>query len=230
MNKFVKIAGYEGWFLFMESEIDMDQVINFNKRSHESIISKYLKSPDDESVESKVLESKAKFLMHHNVGINYNQVFRKYGGTLLIREIGSWMLFHDQKITDVTFSEHFSWPVDSKSNIIICENDFEPEQWWVNYLSNRFPNESISTLNCFSQRTIDDLKDNLDYPKFITFTTTFSKLEWFENLINTIQYYSGRTLIVHWKGTDEVWENVRLEFQTQIENFERNNKLEIVKF
>jgi len=230
MNKFVKIAGYEGWFLVMESRMDVEDMLKLNTRMGQSIVTNYLRADNDKSLEYACLETKAKFVMQGKAVVNYNEFFYKYG-TILIREIGSWMLPNNKfQITETYLSEHFSWPVDSKSNIIICENDFEPEQWWVNYLSNRFPNESISTLNCFSQRTIDDLKDNLDYPKFITFTTTFSKLEWFENLINTIQYYSGRTLIVHWKGTDEVWENIRLEFQTQIENFERNNKLEIVKF
>ena len=78
MNKFVKLEGFEGWFLFMDSEIDIEQVINFNKKSFTGIVSKFLKTTDDGSLEYKNLEMKAKFLMTNNVGINYNQILHKY--------------------------------------------------------------------------------------------------------------------------------------------------------
>lgn len=162
--------------------------------------------------------------------MNYNQLLTKYGRPLLIRENGSYMNSGgNQEITDTFVSEHLSWPVDKSANVVICENDLNPEDWWISYLTDRFPDERIQTLNCFSQRTMEDLKDNLEFPKIITFTTTFSQLQWFENLIGTVQYQSGKTLIVHWKGTDEVWEDIRLEFKDQIENFELSNKIEIVK-
>ena len=229
MNKFVKLEGFEGWFLFMDSEIDIEQVINFNKKSFTGIVSKFLKTTDDGSLEYKNLEMKAKFLMTNNVGINYNQILQKYNQPILIREIGSWMIFHDQRIIETFSSKHFSWPIVDKSSIVICENDLEPEQWWVDYLTERFPEQSIQTLNCFSQRSDDDLRENLEYPSIITFTTTFTQLQWFENLINTIQHQKGKTLIVHWKGGDDVWKNIKIEFETQLKNFELNNRIEIVE-
>ena len=221
MYTFVKIKDYPDWFLLMDSPLSIEDMSKFNARMMQFVLHNYINAPHNHGSGSVAYVAKNP--------LNYNAVLCKYGCTMLIREIGSYMNNADNlQITETFISKYLSWPTDTASNVVICENDLSAEPWWLEMLTARFSTESIATLNCFSRRTLEDLKTHLEFPKFITFTTTFTTTTWFENLINTIKDMTGKVLIVHWKGDDQVWIQINLEFMNEINTFlENGNTIEI---
>lgn len=111
--------------------------------------------------------------------LDYESITKKCG-TILIREIGSYMLLKGNEITEEKFDEHF--PIEDFAEIVICENDKRSEYKWVNYLKSRFPNKKILTINYFDLRSDNEVEKFFSKAKYITFSTTFSNYEWFKKL------------------------------------------------
>lgn len=121
--------------------------------------------------------------------VDYYDKAREYGCAVHVRESGTWMTALEEDIEKRVVSIGF--PV-KESEIVICENDQFAESFWVAYLQNRFPGKSIETLNFFSQRSVEELKQNFENIKYITFSTTFTSYDWFNNLLEA---QSGQELI-----------------------------------
>jgi len=174
MNRYVKVKNHENWFLVLESDN---------------------KEPDglSEIMQEKVLRSEVCALHNpnnkmdfvHRVKIlatrmiDYEGLSKKYG-TILIREIGSFMPLSGNEITEETFDVNF--PIEEFGEIVICENDRRAEFKWVNYLKKRFPDKKIVTITFFDLRSEEEVEKYFEKAKYITFSTTFSRYSWFEKL------------------------------------------------
>lgn len=114
--------------------------------------------------------------------VDYDAIFEKYNKTLYIRPNGTYMMLSDrEEIIEEVFLSHF--PVKQVAEIVICENDKKEEYRWRKYLEKRFPEKKIKTINFFDLRSDEDILANFKGAKFITFSTTFSNLEWFNKLV-----------------------------------------------
>ncbi len=180
LNRYVKVEGHNNWFL----------VLNANTYEPNGL---------SENMQERILRSQVCGLHHdtpknrmdfvHRLkiaatrNIDYENLANKYG-TILIRPIGSFMPLYGNKITNEVFDNDF--PIEEYAEIVICENDEKAEWKWIEYLKNRFPNKKILTINYFDLRSDYDVKRYFEKAKYVTFSTTFSKYDWFEKLTKHI--------------------------------------------
>jgi hypothetical protein len=188
MYKFVKVKcnhykiTYDNWFLLLESPIlSTDQLVQFNGNMIQTVFHNMLHGDT-----SQVERLGRNFQHVLNTHVNYNELLEKYQMPLLIREIGSYMLLgKEHEITDVFCSDNCDWPLNS-GEIVICENDLAAPLHWINYLTERFPTTPITIINNFRNRDKDTVKKLIQTAKIVTFTTTFSNLDWWETVCDSI--------------------------------------------
>lgn len=181
MKTFVKIKGHPNWFWLVQNLSELPHNIGetMQKRLIESVSGDLFKTEDgrDNSLLAKLNA------VAHNPP-NYARIIHKYG-SILIRPVGSFMLFDGEEVIETILSENAFPKENSNSHICICENTMIADAEWVEYLKNRF-NKPLEVLNFFSTRPVDEIAESLAGMKFITFSTTFTNMEWFENLCMAI--------------------------------------------
>jgi hypothetical protein len=205
---------YEGWFLKYAA---VDPISNYG--FHEKLIEAEFKNSKKEK--ENLNFRKRLDLMSP---IDYYSVATKYNKTLLIRQIGSYMFLTDA-LTITAICQSDSWPTDNEgAEIVVCENDLNAEQYWIDYLQKEYPNMKINVLNGFRGRSIEDVRKHFNSAKFITFTTTFSNCDWVELLFNGLLELNGKTVLSH--CFNEVAQKDMFEmFSKDIKIFESNNNI-----
>jgi hypothetical protein len=174
LNRYVKVKGHPNWFLVLEA--DNDEPNGLSEIMQEKILRSEvcaLHNPEDK------MDFVHRVTLVATRGIDYEGLAKKYG-TILIRPIGSFMPLYYNEITDETFDTDF--PIEEFAEIIICENGQKAEYKWVKYLKSRFPNKKILTINFFDLRSENEVEKYFSKAKYITFSTTFSRFNWFEKL------------------------------------------------
>lgn len=201
LNRYVKVKGHPNWFMLLT--FTDKEPVGFSKNMQERIL------------RSEVLElhndtPKARMDFVHRVTlaatreIDYTALSKKYGA-ILIREIGSFMPLHLSDIIEERFDTHF--PATEFADILICENDRRCEYNWKMYLEKRFPAEKgILTLNYFDLRSEDDIKQYFDKATYITFSTTFTNIEWFEKLARLV---TDKHKVIGYCHNPEMWEQAK---------------------
>ena len=205
LNRYVKVKEHPNWFLVLEANNEEPNGLS-------------------ETMQEKILRSEvcalhnpeAKMDFVHRItlvatrAIDYESLAKKYG-TILIRPIGSFMPLYYNEITEETFDTDF--PIEEFAEIVICENDQKAEYKWVEYLKSRFPNKKILTINFFDLRSENEVEKYFSKAKYITFSTTFSRYQWFEKLT---KFSSGKKIIGYchssenWKRAKEINPNVEI--------------------
>lgn len=179
MNKYVKVKGHSNWFLEVSEDTNIDN--NFNANMKEKLIRKHVSTIHNEGKTQDFLTR----LIHLGVNdINYLQIVKKCG-TILVRPSGTFMLLKGSKVIEEKYSESF--PVTEYGDIVICENDSSSESFWIDFLTKRFPNKKIITINFFDLRTDSEISDYFEKAEIVSFSTTFSNLEWFKKLRKNIK-------------------------------------------
>jgi hypothetical protein len=174
MNRYVKVKGHENWFLVLES--GEDEPDGLSEIMQEKILRSEVCALHDPNAK---MDFTHRIILAATRNIDYESLAKKYG-VILIRPIGSYMLLSGNEITEETFDTDF--PIDEFGDIVICENDQKAEYKWVEYLKSRFPNQKILTINYFDLRSESEVEKYFNNAKYITFSTTFSKYNWFEKL------------------------------------------------
>lgn len=145
-------------------------------------------------------------------GIDYGKFANKYG-SIIIRENGTWQGYFPEQYDSIVYSE--VWPKSwDKADIVICENDPEPEKEWVEWLQKEYPGRTISTINFFGTRNDADLQSKLKDCNLITFSTTFTNTDWWEALLRN----KGDQPIVGYCHNYDSWPNVEGLNVTKIKN------------
>lgn len=182
-NRYVKVKGHNNWFLVLEPNTSLPN--NFSTVMQEKILrSEVYTLHGGKTIDKSDYDRRLKLLATKE--IDYEYIANKYG-TILIRPIGSYMPLRGNEITEEKFDSNFNqsyFPLDDCcfGEVVICENDKKAEYKWVQYLQARFPNKTIATINFFDLRTDGEVNEFFKRAKYITFSTTFSKYEWFEKL------------------------------------------------
>lgn len=197
MNRYVKVKGHENWFLVLEAQDDEPNGLS------ETMQEKILRS---EVCALHNPEAKLDFVHRVTLAatrlIDYESLAKKYG-TILIRPIGSFMPIYRNEITEETFDTDF--PIEEFAEIVICENDQKAEYKWVEYLKSRFPNKKILTINFFDLRSENEVEKYFSKAEYITFSTTFSRYEWF----NKLTKFSKGKNIIGYCHNKENWERAK---------------------
>jgi len=171
-SRFVKVKNHPNWFMVLEP--NQREPDGLSEKGQKQLLQATFgllgKNDPDFIVRLKMVATSQ---------INYEGLASKYG-TLLIRPIGSFMLMRGCEVTDEKWANHF--PIDNFAPIVICENDIRAEYQWVKYLERRFPNVPIATINFFSLRFEAEVAEYFKHAEYITFSTTFSDMGWFEKL------------------------------------------------
>ena len=174
MNRYVKVEGHNNWFLVLSKEDLIPDELS------EQMQTKMIRSEccklHDENNSNDVFHRLTMLAVNQ---LDYKRLVQEYG-TILVRPIGSFMLLNDNNIIEEKFDTDF--PIDEFGDIVICENDSVAEKFWVDYLKNRFPNSKIITINFFDLRSESEVEKYFEKAKFITFSTTFTNLRWYEKL------------------------------------------------
>jgi hypothetical protein len=182
---------HEGWFLKYAA---IDQPIN-NYDFHEKLIEVEFKKYINSKNETERLNFKQRLDLM--IPIDYYRVATKYNQTLLVRQIGSYMFLTDE-LTITAICQSDSWPTDNEgAEIVVCENDLNAEQYWIEYLQKEYPNVKINVLNGFRDRSVEDVRKHFNSAKFITFTTTFSNCDWVGLLFNGLLGLNNKTVLSH---------------------------------
>jgi len=206
LRRFVKIKGHSNWFLVLKSEEDEPNGLS------ESMQERILRS---EVCQLHNPDAKMDFVHRITLAatrkLDYENLAKKYG-TILIRPIGSFMTsLNNNEITDETFDTDF--PIEEFAEIVICENDQKAEYEWVEYLKKRFPKKKIITINFFDLRSEKEVEKYFEKAKFITFSTTFSRYNWFEKLS---KFATPKHNIIGFCHSKDNW-NRALEINSNIE-------------
>lgn len=176
MNKYVKVDCHKNWFLVL-SENDKEP---YNLSS----------DMGERMMRSEVCalhgDNPKKDIQHRLVAlatreINYENLVKKYG-TILIRPSGTFMLLYGNVVIEECFDNNF--PIEIFGEIVICENDRIAEHKWVDYLKKTYPNKKIVTINYFDLRSDSEVEKYFEKAELITFSTTFSNMDWFKKLNN----------------------------------------------
>jgi hypothetical protein len=206
MNRYVKVKGHPNWFLVLEA--DNYEPDGLSEIMQEKILRSEVCQLHHDTPQTRMdFEYRVKVMAIHN--LDYESLAKKYG-TILIRPIGSFMLLNGNEIIEETFDTDF--PVEEFGDIVICENDQKAEYDWVQYLKNRFPNTKIITINYFDLRSENEVKQYFDNAKYITFSTTFTRYEWFEKLTK----YSKGKEVIGYCHNKEKWERA-IEINPNVE-------------
>ena len=200
MNRYVKVKDthynitYKEWCRVVDPNEGVEK--SFNKQMQDRLFDTHVKNGIHSAMSRSDLKEGLSYVEWDNRNwadgakvlgaktTDYNKLSERFG-TLLVRESGSFMTMtsHTDVLEDV-ISNHY--PID-KANIVICENDHKAEYNWTKYLSVRFNSEPITVANYFFQRSNEELQAYFKQATYITFSTTFSDLTWWENLCINLQ-------------------------------------------
>jgi len=178
MNKYVKVVGHTNWFLVIEQ--GTKEPDNLSAKMGEIRLRSVTDLLNSEPATQDSWQRIQMLALHTR---DYESLAAKYG-TLLIRPIGSYMTLRGNQITEEKYDAHF--PVSNTGQIVICENDLVAESKWVKYLTHRFPDKTIVTINCFNMKSDEEIQLYFKDAEYITFSTTFSNVEWFETMTRLI--------------------------------------------
>ncbi len=199
MNRYVKVVGHNNWFLVLTK----DDVIptGLSETMQERVLRSEVSSLHDPNISpSRDLDIIHRITLAAVHTLDYEKLVMECG-SILVRPIGSFMLLNHNEIIQETFDIDF--PIEEYGEIVICENDCVAEYKWVKYLEKRFPNTKIVTINFFDLRSENDIVKYFSKAKYVTFSTTFTNLNWYEKLTKFADY--RHTII----GYCEDEENVR---------------------
>jgi len=202
MNKYVKVVGHSNWFLVLEPNVKEPEnlssdMVEIMIRSEISQLHK-VDQPDKQDLRHRMI-------MLGTQELDYEKIVEKYNKSILIRPSGSYMLLVHNEIIAEKYDSHF--PIDEYGEVVICENDSKAEYKWVQSLKRRFPNKKIVTINFFDLKSEDVILEYFNHADYITFSTTFSSLEWFEKLTKLAQ---PRHKIIGWSHDYSKWDSVAI--------------------
>lgn len=200
-RRYVKIKGHKNWFLVLNRGEKLP--FNFGVDMQEKILrSEVYTIHGGHKIDTTDWEKRVTLAATRK--IDYEALAEKYG-TIIIRPIGSFMLLSGEEITDERFDSNFNdtyFPNDSFTEVVICENDKTAEPKMINYLQDRFPNKTISTINFFDLRSEKEVNAIFKKATYITFSTTFSNFEWFKKLSNNL---SENHKVIGFCHNEEKW-------------------------
>lgn len=178
MNRYIKVVGHNNWFLVLTQNdfIPSELSEQMQERLLRSEVCQ-LHNPEISEVRNLDMMHRIKLLAVHQ--LDYEKIV-KQSGDILVRPSGSFMLLKHNEIIQEKFDTDF--PIDEFGEIVICENDSVAESFWVEYLKKRFPNSKIITINFFDLRSENHIKQYFNNARYITFSTTFTNLRWYEKL------------------------------------------------
>lgn len=113
----------------------------------------------------------------------------------------------DLTIHEVIYLEFPKMPNEAQTaDILVCENDSQPELWWNDVLANKYPKKSISVLTLFSERSVEELAIKFKSASVISFTTTFTSMTWFETILDVLYWndMTGKTIFGNHANSDWV--------------------------
>jgi hypothetical protein len=179
MNKYVKVKGHSNWFLQIDETDNIDP--DFDANMKEKLIRKHVSTIHNEGKTQDFVTR----LIHLGINdMNYLKLAKKYG-TILVRPSGTFMLLRGSELIEEKYSDSF--PVTEYGDVVICENDSSSESFWMDFLRKKFPDKKIVTINFFDLRTDSEISDYFEKAEIVSFSTTFSNLEWFKKLRKNIK-------------------------------------------
>lgn len=180
MNRYVKVVGHSNWFLLLtKNDIEPE---GLSEDMQEKLVRTHVHGLHDYQKDGKP-DFYQRIIMSATKMIDYTGSVGKYG-TILIRPTGTYMLLSGNEITDETFALHF--PINEFGQIVICENDRTAEGKWIDHLKHNYPNKSIKTINFFDLRSDSEVKEYFNQAEIVTFSTTFSNMDWFKKLARNV--------------------------------------------
>lgn len=205
MPNFIKIPNHPNWFLLIQTESDIPE--NLDKQTQEqmesSSVLNYLYA-DDKSPLSNPKDIAIRLKVIQTTPL-YKERLEKYG-PILVRPNGSWMTFDPLHTPIIEKKESFSFPTDSENpDIVVCENDTSAPTKWLDYLNKRFPGKSIRVINYFRTREAKEIAYLMGNCQIVTFSTTFSSMDWVELLAEALpKPFTG--VIIGETTNPEQWE------------------------
>lgn len=207
MNRYIKVNGHNNWFLVLDKDSIIDYIELSNNMQEKLLRSEVcaLHSENDRGDELHRL----KYLAARE--IDYKKIVDRCS-CIIVRPSGSYMLLNGNEIVEEVFDNDF--PIDNYGEVVICENDNESEYKWREYLLNRFPDKKIVTINFFDLRSENEVTKFFEKAKYITFSTTFSNLEWYHKLLRNINETHKVIGYCHdmskWDGVVKMYSNVEI--------------------
>lgn len=226
MRRFIKIEGHTNWFLVLNKGEKLP--LDFSQNMSEKILRSEVytlhggKKVDTSDWNRRVALACA-------TPIDYEGLADKHG-QIVIRPIGSYMylLDSDKIIAEKFVSDEETFNVfgnelyfpndDIFADVVICENDKTSDPDWIEYLQARFRNKTISTINFFDLRTDTEVKEIFSKAKYVTFSTTFTNMEWFKKLTRCL---SDTNIVIGYTSNSSKWsEALKINKNVEVVSFE----------
>lgn len=205
MNKYIKTKDCDFWRLYWDSTTE-DPKTDYDDRRLKQNWKDYT---SDDPIKSMMAKTQIKYV-HNGVLqrflgkplINYAEKVQEFGG-IAINDLGGWCPIKDSEITELIYSD--SEPSLSKANLVICENDKETYQEWIEEMK-KYDSNPI-TLFWFGSRSQEEINGLLSDAKYVTFITTFTTFEWFIKMLKA----APKDSIIIGKCVDDIkWKDAEL--------------------
>lgn len=196
--KYIKIKGHDNWFLVLEKGKKIPDDLNeiMHTRMFRKVVSE-IHNPDckDEMWADRVKRAAVD-------DIDYQKFLDSGDNDILVRPFGSWMhLPKDMRAQRVAYSDGF--PPEKFGTIVICENDADPSWRWVEYLTERFPKETIETIPFFDTQSDKHVREYFKHARYVTFSTTFTSYDWWKKLVRNLY---KKNEVIGYCGDKKNWE------------------------
>lgn len=121
--------------------------------------------------------------------LDYQKKANDWNETILVRRNGTYMgMSKEYQITEIAYGNDF--PVNNIGKIVVCENDAYAEDFWIDYLAYRFPDKQITVINNFRHRSKSEIDTYFEKAEFITFSSTFSNLDWWVKVSESLKSHN----------------------------------------
>lgn len=211
--KYIKIKGYDNWFWHIKKGETIDFL--YGHKVQERLVTKVIggiHNPDNINYWDQVCTISAN-------NLDYQELIDKADHDILVQPIGSYMyLLDDMEIVETREAEDF--PVDRFGSVVVCENDHDMPYEWHQYLKNRFPKLNIVLINHFRTRDDKTIREYFRHAKYVTFTTTFTSMDWWELLVKNLY---KKNQVIGRCNDDKNWAKA-MEIYNDVERVRQRNR------
>ena len=206
MFKFIKIKDYQNWFLLFD--VTTPKFSKSDKEVFKKNMLDFVLSTCDPSAPD--IGYRLELVIRQSVtDVLEQQLILDSNTKICVRGNGSWTTLQDDDIIiDTVFHDTVTWPIDGDGKLIVCENDFSVNNEWWDKLSYEFPNYCPTTVNNFFARSQSEIQRIVDNADVITFTTTFSNLDWFDKLYTALYRTKQSKKLYFHCSNDDIWSNI----------------------
>ena len=209
MHTYVKIKGYEHYFLLLSKDTLSNTDTEYLQERHLEVVKwdMYHRKGDPNSGIRPDWIHRVRFAAEYP--IDYGEALERYS-QIVVNHAGGYQPLRGLEVENIIYQDVLQWP-SQNTDIVIMENQIYPEPKWLEYLTLNFPTKTIKTVSHTHLLSTEQIKAEISRAKIISFSTTFTDYQW---LINTLLAANPNQKIIGYCGDKTRWDEFPEELKT----------------